>query len=85
MFKKLNNYYKNEISRYKPAPWKRSMLIICSTIFCVVAVYMYLSKSPYIKLGEYFAIAFFGLTGLVGVAVGIFGSKNLVAKVLGGV
>ena len=64
-------------------PWKRAALIIVSLM--IIALFAVLGRysNPDQDFGEYVAVAFGVLFGVIGLAVGAFACNSCVARVFG--
>ncbi len=84
LFQPLLSLFERGSEGYRPANWKRPVVCILSLILTGLAIAVPLVAPADVRSGAWLPTIVFGGMGFVGLVVGILGSDQAVAKLLGG-
>ena len=84
IFNPILAYFEKDAESYRPAGWKRPVLLIVCLIFMGLAVAVPLVAPADVRSGAWAPTIVFGAIGFTGFIVAVLGSDHAVAKLLGG-
>jgi lipopolysaccharide export LptBFGC system permease protein LptF len=84
IFNPILAYFERDSQKYRPASWKRPVLLVVSLIFIVLAIAVPIVAPANVRSGAWLPTIVFGTIGFTGFIVGTLGSNHAVAKLLGG-
>lgn len=84
VFSPLLSYFEKDSEIYRPATWKRPVLLIVCLVFIGLAIAVPIFAPEGSHFGAWLPTIVFGAIGFTGFIVGALGSDHAVAKLLGG-
>lgn len=84
IFDPILSFFEKDAEKYRPASWKRPVLLITCLIFIALAVAVPVVAPSDVRAGAWLPTIVFGLIGFIGFVVATLGSDHAVAKLLGG-
>jgi hypothetical protein len=84
IFSPILSYFEKGSENYRPASWKRPVLLVVSIIFITLAIAVPLVAPSDVRAGAFLPTIVFGVIGFTGFIIGVLGSDHAVAKLLGG-
>ena len=84
IFNPVLSFFEEGSEDYRIAVWKRPLVIVVSLILLGLAIAVPLIAPVEVRTTSWLPTIVFGIMGIVGLIVGLLGSNNAVAKLLGG-
>lgn len=84
VFSPILSFFEKDSEKYRPASWKRPVLLIVCMIFMALAIAVPLVAPADVRSGAWLPTIVFGAIGFIGFIVAVLGSEHAVAKILGG-
>ncbi len=84
IFSPILSFFEQGSEKYRPASWKRPILLIVCMIFMALAIAVPIVAPADVRSGAWLPTIVFGAIGFTGFIVATLGSDHAVAKILGG-
>lgn len=84
IFNPILSRFERDSENYRPASWKRPVLLVVCIIFMTLAIAVPVVAPAGVHLGAWLPTIVFGAIGFTGFIVAVLGSDHAVAKLLGG-
>ena len=84
VFSPILSFFEKDSEKYRPASWKRPVLLVVCLIFIALAIVVPFVAPADIRSGAWLPTVVFGAIGFTGFIVAVLGSDYAVAKILGG-
>lgn len=84
IFNPILSFFEKDSENYRPASWKRPVLLLVCLIFLALAISVPIVAPADVRSGAWLPTIVFGSIGFTGFIVGVLGSDHAVAKILGG-
>jgi lipopolysaccharide export LptBFGC system permease protein LptF len=84
VFNPILSFFEKDSEAYRPASWKRPVLLIVCLVFIGLAVAVPMVAPADVRSGAWLPTVVFGAIGFTGFIVAVLGSDHAVAKILGG-
>jgi len=84
VFSPILSFFEKDAEKYRPASWKRPLLLLVCLIFMALAIAVPVVAPADVRSGAWLPTIVFGIIGFTGLIVAVLGSDHAVAKILGG-